>query len=45
MASTGEKCGTQRIVVGKHEGKTSLGGLDVDGIIIFKSIIILKKYL
>jgi len=38
VASTGERSSAQRTIVGKHKGKTSLGGLDVDGIIILKCI-------
>ena len=36
VASTGERRDTQRIIVGKHEGKTSVGSLDVDGVKLFK---------
>jgi len=32
VASTGERSGTQRIIVAKHSGKTSMGDLDIDGI-------------
>jgi hypothetical protein len=34
----GDRRGTRRIIVGKQERKTSLGGLEVDGIIILKCV-------
>jgi hypothetical protein len=36
VAITGERRDTQRIIVEKHEGKTLVGSLDVDGVIILK---------
>jgi hypothetical protein len=32
VVRAGERRGTERIIEGKYEEKTSLGGLDVDGI-------------